>query len=120
MTGAQWQYHGMSPIPAQYHGVTHVERCVCRAGRFDLDPFGRVFVPDALRQRVVILDNAGNLLLKVGSRGNLDNASDPVTFDEPYAVAAAANRFYVADRSLGRIVRIRVSYETVDSAAVER
>jgi hypothetical protein len=120
VTSALWQYHGFSHVPAQYHGVTHVERCVCRAGRFDVDGFGRVFIPDALRKRIVVLDNAGNVIQKIGGRGNLDNTKGPLTFDEPYAVAAAADRFYVADRSLGRIVRARIYYGAADSVVVER
>jgi hypothetical protein len=117
--GAEWQFHGMSQAPAQYHGVTHVERCVCRASRFDLDEFGRVFVPDVLRSRVTVLDNAGNTLLKMGVRGNEDDTSGVIAVNEPYAVAAAADRVYIADRGLFRIVRASLSYQAEASCEIE-
>lgn len=114
VTGAQWQFHGMSQVPSQYQGVTHVERCVCRASRFDIDEFGRVYVPDALRSRVTVLDSEGNTLLTLGTRGNADEAK--TVFYEPYATAAAADRLYIADRGLIRVVRVTLGYQAEASS----
>ena len=118
--GVAWQYHGISPIPAQYHGVTHVDRCVCRGARFDLDEFGRVYVPDALRRRVTVLDNEGNTLLSFGLRGNADETEGKIALDEPVAVAAAGDRVYVADRGLRRILRVALSYRAEASCEIEK
>ena len=109
MTGAEWQYHGFSPVPAQYQGVTHVERCVCRGGRFDLDEFDRVFVPDALRHRVTVLDSAGNVVTRFGSYGNQDSSGPAMGLADPWWVAAASDRVYVGDGSACRIVKVRLA-----------
>ena len=117
VTGALWQYHGMSPMPAQYQGVPHVEQCVCGGGRFDLDEFDRVFVPDVLRGRVTVLDSEGNVIAHIGRRGNQDGAlsGSALAFAEPGWLAAAADRLYVADGSACRIVRARLGYRAVAS-----
>ncbi len=120
VTGAKWQYHGISPIPAQYQGVTHVERCVCRGGRFDLDEFGRVFLPDALRKRVTVLDGAGNVVLRFGRRGNLDSAGPEIAFSNPWWLAAASDRAYVGDASDWRIVKVRLAPSVAGTIEVER
>jgi len=110
VTGALWQYHGMSPVPAQYQGVPHVEQCVCGGGRFDLDEFDRIFVPDVLRGRVTVLDSEGNVLAHIGRSGNRDSAAPDLAFAEPGWLAAAADRLYVADGSACRIVRVKLGY----------
>ncbi|HOX07605.1 MAG TPA: hypothetical protein PK280_14490 [Planctomycetota bacterium] len=118
VTGALWQHHGISAIPGQYQGVTHVERCVCRGARFDLDQFDRIYVPDVLRRRVTVLDSAGNVLCRLGSRGNLDTAPEKLGFIEPGWVAAASDRLYVADGSGCRIVRVKLGYAAEASCAL--
>lgn len=114
MTGAEWQYHGFAPLPAQYQGVTHVERCVCRAGRFDLDEFDRVFVPDSLRHRVTVLDPAGNVVTRFGGHGNRDSEGPGIGLADPWWVAAAADRAYIGERDACRIVK--VALEPVSAA----
>jgi hypothetical protein len=108
--GAEWQYHGISPIPAQYQGVTHVERCVCAGARFDLDEFGRVFIPDKLRHRVTVLDSAGNVVARFGVRDNQDSAGPHIGLADPWSVAAAADRVYVGDGNACRIVKVRLRH----------
>ncbi len=119
VSGALWQYQGAAPAPAQYQGVTHVERCVCVGLRFDLDEFDRVFVPDSLRRRVTVLDSAGNVLCRFGSRGNLDTPPEKLGLIEPGWVAAAADRVYVADGSGCRIIRVRLGYAVEASCGFE-
>jgi hypothetical protein len=118
VTGALWQYHGTSPMPAQYQGVPHVEQCVCGGARFDLDQFDRVFVPDALRSRVTVLDSEGNVLAHLGERGNQDSAGPELRLSEPGWLAAAADRLYIADGSACRIVRVRLGYAAEASCRV--
>jgi len=108
--GAKWQFHGMCPVPAQYQGVTHVERCVCFGGRFDLDEFGRVFVPDSKRHRVTVLDGAGNVVTRFGVRDNQDSNGPHIGLSDPVSVAAAADRAYVGDGAAGRIVKVRLGH----------
>ena len=110
ITGAEWQFHGVSPMPAQYQGVTHIERCVCVGGRFDLDEFGRVFVPDSLRHRVTVLDTAGNVVTRFGRRDNQDSNGPHIGLAGPGSVAAAADRVYVGDGGACRIVKVRLGH----------
>lgn len=109
VTGAEWQFHGFAPLPAQYQGVTHVERCVCRAGRFDLDEFDRLFVPDNRRHRVTVLDSAGNVVTRFGTYGNQDSAGPAIHLTDPWWVAAAADRAYIGEALAGRIVKVRLT-----------
>jgi hypothetical protein len=117
LVGAEWQFHGMSPVPAQYQGVTHVERCVCRGARFDLDEFGRAYVPDTLRRRVTVLDPAGNVVTRFGRPGNQDYTGQGVELADPWWVAAASDRVYIGESSTCRIVKVRLENEA--SAACE-
>ena len=119
VAGALWQFHGLAPVPAQYHGVTHVEQCVCLSGRFDLDEFGRAFVPDALRRRVTVLDSAGNVVLRFGRPGNLDSDGSDLAFAAPWWVAACSDRVFVSDRALWRISRVRLTHRTRAECKVE-
>jgi hypothetical protein len=108
--GAAWQFHGFSPVPAQYHGVTHVDRCFCLGGRFDLDQFDRLFVPDVLRHRVTVLDREGNVLTRFGRYGNQDETGDGIPLAQPGWLAAASDRLYIGDGRAGRIVRVKLGY----------
>ncbi|MHC4913915.1 MAG: hypothetical protein ACYTGB_00370 [Planctomycetota bacterium] len=119
MTGAEWQFHGFAPVPVQYQGVTHVERCVCRAGRFDLDEFGRLFVPDALRHRVTVLDAAGNQVARFGRYGNADSAGPEIGLSDPWWIAAASDRVYVGERDANRIVKVRLESAASTECAIE-
>jgi len=47
--------------------------CVCWNSRFDLDYFNRSFAPEPLLCSVAVLDSAGNLILRVGRYGNVDD-----------------------------------------------
>jgi len=118
LTGAEWQFHGFSPIPAEYQGVTHVEHCICRGGRFDLDEFGRVYVPDNRRHRVTILDGAGNVVGRFGCYGNQDSAGPEIGLADPWWIAAAADRVYVGDGYARRIVKVRLASSVEAACAI--
>ena len=110
--GARWMRHGVfSPLPAQYQGVTHAERCVCGGGRFDMDEFGRLLVPDRIRSRVSILDSAGNIVAQFGRRGNRDSVSDgaDIALANPWWIAGSTDRVYVGERNPNRILRVQLS-----------
>ena len=64
--GAEWLYAGASPIVNA--------GCSCPASRFHLDWYKRVYLPEAYRHSIGILDTHGNLILHVGRYANFDSA----------------------------------------------
>ncbi|MGQ9663011.1 MAG: hypothetical protein ACUVWX_11850, partial [Kiritimatiellia bacterium] len=110
ITGAEWQFHGICPVPPQYQGVTHVERCVCPGARFDLDPFDRVFVPDTVRHRITVLDSAGNIICRFGRYGNRDTTG--LGLNEPAYIVADSDYAFIGDAGNRRLVRVNFSYAT--------
>ena len=70
LEGAEWLF---GPVGADGHYGSG-GRCHCRVlGRFALDYFGRSFAPEVDRFRVVILDTNGNVILRIGRYGNVDD-----------------------------------------------
>ncbi|MFP4056444.1 MAG: hypothetical protein ACLF0G_06210 [Candidatus Brocadiia bacterium] len=97
------------------HPVKHEVDCYCETTRFDIDPYGRLFVPDVFRFCVVVLDAAGNELARLGTYGNMDSRGpgSPVpepglTFGWPLSVECVRERAYVADLVNRRVVAARL------------
>jgi DNA-binding beta-propeller fold protein YncE len=121
LQGVQWSHFGMSPV--RYRLVEHLH-CTCEMTRFDVDDFGRVFLPDALRYNVEVLDRAGNALFRFGRYGNMDddvpvcaNPREPA-FNWPTAVDVRGDRVFVADRLSKRLVKARLVYAAEAQARV--
>jgi hypothetical protein len=98
------------------HPVKHETGCFCETTRFDVDGFGRLFVPDVFRFCVVVLDAAGNEVTRFGTYGNMDSRGpgslvpEPaLTFGWPLSVDWAGNRAYVADLVNRRVVAVEVT-----------
>jgi hypothetical protein len=111
--GGQTAYTGLAP---------HVGGgCVCKEARFDVDGWGRVYVPNALEYCVRIFDNAGNLIAQFGYYGNADSRGsgslvpDPETvFGWPMMVSAGQvekGRIFVADTLNRRVVRANLTWK---------
>ncbi|MCX7806025.1 MAG: hypothetical protein N3A38_12655 [Planctomycetota bacterium] len=64
--GAEWMYGGVG-----YGGQGG--SCTCWHSRFQLDYFGRSFAPETIRFSIAVLDSNGNLILRVGRYGNVDD-----------------------------------------------
>ena len=120
--GAEWMYGGVG-----YGGQGG--SCTCWHARFHLDYFARSFVPEVRRYRVAVLDAAGNLILRIGRYGNVDDGKPldakggpphprSVGGDEvPLSHAAYVgvhtdHRLYVHDAGNGRILSIDLNYHT--------
>jgi DNA-binding beta-propeller fold protein YncE len=77
--GAEWLF---GPVGADGHYGSG-GKCHCRVmGRFALDCYGRSFAPEVDRYRVVVLDPNGNVILRIGRCGNVDDGMplvDPET-----------------------------------------
>lgn len=112
--GAVTAYPHMSP--RQDRG------CVCKEARFDVDRFGRVYVPDVLQFCIHVYDNAGNPLTDIGHYGNCDavgREGPPIPFGWPMSCAVnRAGRLYVADVLNQRIVRIDPAYAAEATVAL--
>ncbi len=100
--------------------------CMCRQPMFDVDRWGRLFLPNAITCSVRIVDNAGNLIQQFGHYGNIDSRgpgedsmikTPDVPLGWPQAVGASYKAVYVSDVLNRRIVRMKTVYaaeETVD------
>lgn len=63
--GAEWFYGGI--------GFCTPGGCVCWNSRFDLDYFNRSFAPETLHYSVAVIDSTGNLIVRIGKYGNVDD-----------------------------------------------
>lgn len=72
ITGALNTYPGLAPFSSSAEAFGSNTCCVCRVPRFDLDRYGRLALPNAMTNSVLIYDNAGNLILEFGKYGNFD------------------------------------------------
>jgi len=89
--------------------------CVCKEARFDIDQFGRLYVPDVLQFCIHVYDNGGNWITDIGHYGNCDATGDgsgpPIPFGWPMSCSINnAGRLYVADVLNHRVVRVDPLY----------
>ncbi len=100
--GAQWAWYGVSMIqPA----LGREGYCMCWHPRFDVDGYARVFVPDQLRCRIVVLDTNGNQITSIGRYGNPDDRGPEVPLADPRTVMVTDGAAYIGDMSNNRIAR---------------
>ena len=94
--------------------------CVCKEARFDIDDFGRIYVPNVIDFCVRVYDNAGNLIHRFGRYGNADSTGKDGRQMDPairlgWPMSCGVNRHgrvYIADVLNHRIVRADLFYET--------
>ncbi len=111
--GAAKAYPGLAP----FSGFDRSDGCVCQSPRFDVDDYGRVYMPNALTCSVSVVDDAGNEILRFGGYGNRDSEGPgsavpkpviPLAY--PVAVGVSAKHIYVADSANRRVVRVDPVY----------
>ncbi len=113
--GVEQVYPGLAPFSQwRCDGA-----CVCTKPRFDVDDFGRLFLPNAMTFSVTVMDNAGNALATFGHYGNFDSQGsgslEPVPaipLGWPTNVGVAGDYVYVTDVLNHRVVRVDLEYET--------
>jgi hypothetical protein len=125
--GAEWFYGGV--------GFCTPRGCVCWNSRFDLDYFNRSFAPEPLAYSVAILDAAGNLILRVGAYGNVDDGSplnpaggppthrsiggdEVALFHACYVATDTDRRLFVADAGNARILSVKLGYHAEEKMAL--
>lgn len=126
--GALWAYGGASA------GSTN--HCWCRHGQFKVDYFGRVFVPEADRYSVAVLDTNGQVILRIGRYGNADDGrplvpgptgavhraiggDEVALFDAHYVTTHTDKRVFVADAGNGRIISVKLGYHATETVALK-
>jgi hypothetical protein len=121
--GATLAYPGIAP----YSGpLVPGSGCVCARARFDLDGYGRLYIPNAITFKVAVCDNAGNEIARFGNYGNFD-AQGPMSAEPkpeiplgwPVAVGASDKFIYVGDLLNQRIVRVDRTYAVEATCAVK-
>lgn len=109
---------GFSGVLALYPDCGPISRwrcdgaCACTKPRFHVDPFGRLYIPNAITFSVSVRDNTGNEIVRFGHYGNFD-AEGPKSVERkpevplgwPVAVGATARFIYVGDCLNHRVVR---------------
>ncbi len=118
--GAEWLYGGVG-----YGGMGG--SCTCWHARFHLDYLGRSFVPETRRFKVAVLDSNGNLILRIGRYGNVEDGKPliedggpqkprSIGGDEvalvhaPYLTTHTDHRLYISDPGNGRILSVKLDY----------
>jgi len=114
----EWMYGGV--------GLSNMA-CICWNARPALDLFARSFAPELNHFSVAVLDTAGNLILRVGRYGNVDDgkplvaeggppSTRPIGGDEvalsfgAYLATHTDRRLFIADAGNSRIVSVKLGY----------
>jgi hypothetical protein len=119
--GAEWMYGGV--------GYAGTWRCTCWNARFSLDYFARSFAPEPDNFCVAVLDTAGNVILRIGRPGNVEDGkpliADPAV-KEPrsiggdetaimhacYVAVDTDKRLFIEDTGNRRIASVKLGYAT--------
>jgi len=117
--GALQAFSGTSP-------TTVLGSCACRTPRFEVDPYGRLYLPDVVSFRVRVYDAAGNPIRTIGSYGNFDSQGEgslvpkpEIAFGAPLSVAWDDRALYVSDMVNRRIVDVKLSYATEEVVTIK-
>ena len=119
--GAVEAYPGLAP----FSGWRRNDCCVCRTPRFDLDAYGRLYIPNAVTCSARIVDNSGNEIASFGQYGNFDSQWAPAGSEDrkplvgtpaiplgwPLGIGASDKRIYVADMLNRRVVRVKPVFQ---------
>jgi hypothetical protein len=102
VSGAVATYPGCGPV-SRWNAVG---ACACLKPRFDVDDFGRLYLPNGVTFSVSVRDNADNEIARFGAYGNLDSAGpDDVPMGWPVTAGASDRYIYVGDALNHRVVR---------------
>ncbi|MCX7804876.1 MAG: SMP-30/gluconolactonase/LRE family protein [Planctomycetota bacterium] len=87
--------------------------CACTKPRFDVDDFGRLYIPNATTFSVSVRDNANNEVVRFGAYGNFDcqgpasrEPKPEIPLGWPICAGASDRYIYVGDCLNHRVVRV--------------
>jgi len=133
--GALAAYPGLAPFSHANWGANTC--CVCRSPRFDLDRYGRLYIPNALTNSVKIVDNAGNVIVTFGKYGNFDSqyvnpnlqkegekpqptvAVPAIPLGWPSGTGASEDHIYVCDTYNRRAVRVDLTHAAEQTCRIK-
>jgi hypothetical protein len=105
---------------------TYSVGCACKTPRFEVDDYGRLYIPSAYTCSVQVVDNEGNEITKFGYYGNYDNGGPESAKPKPaiplaYPMAAKASfkHIYVADEANRRVVRLEPTWKGEETCEVK-
>ena len=128
--GAEWLYGGVG------YGGFNTSRagggCHCWNSKFALDLLARSFAPEMDHYSVAVLDSAGNLILRIGKYGNVDDGvplvrdggpanprsigDDEVSlFHAAFVATHTDRRLFIADGGNARIVSVKLGYHATET-----
>ena len=113
--GAEWMYGGVG-----YCGKNALRvggHCACYNSRFTLDFFARSFAPEVRRFGVAVLDSAGNLIMRIGRYGNVDDPGIGLMHGA-YVGTETDRRLFIADPGNARIVGVKLGYHRSETVAL--
>ncbi|MBL8026770.1 MAG: T9SS type A sorting domain-containing protein [Fibrobacteres bacterium] len=91
--------------------------CVCRSPRFDVDSYDRLFIPNAVTQKIAVVDNDGNKILEFGEYGNIDSRGEGSLVPGPQipliwasGVSTSDDYIYISDLINARILRVQKTF----------
>jgi hypothetical protein len=123
---AKWFYGGVG-FNGKNHGGIHA--CHCAQFRVTHDYFARTFVPETVHYTVGVLDSAGNLIMRIGQYGNVDDGTPLVgdprikkprsiggnevgLFHPAYLAVHSDRRLFINDPGNDHIVSVKLGYHT--------
>lgn len=111
--GATAKYPGCGPV-SRWNAVGS---CACTKPRFDVDDYGRLYIPNAVTFSVSLRDNSGNEIVSFGAYGNYDcqgagskETSPAIPLGWPITAGASERFIYVGDCLNHRVVRVDRQY----------
>jgi hypothetical protein len=92
--------------------------CACTKPRFDVDGFGRLYIPNGITFSVSVRDNSDNEVVRFGEYGNFDcqgpqseEKTPAIPLGWPVAVGTSDRHIYVGDVLNHRVVRVDKTFE---------
>ncbi len=96
--------------------------CVCMGGTiFDLDEYGRMYIPDAGRESLVVLDNEGNEVLRIKKTVAAGADAKGITYNVgwPHRVVCSRKAIYYGEDLSRRVMRVAIAYAAEETCEVK-